>query len=141
MDKRYKRGSQWSGELRRLSQRELRRMQARMMSNLGISLDELGKAREVVITLDNKVIRLRDASILAMDTGAGRIYQVIGGEEVAEEAAEAPMGAAEAGYEPSPDDVALVAMQAGVGEEEARQALIEAGGDLAKAILSLKAGR
>jgi len=34
--------------------------------------------------------------------------------------------------------VALVAAQAGVSEEEARRALIEAGGDLAKAILSLR---
>lgn len=118
----------------RLGQRELRRMQERMMSSLGVSMKELGTAKEVMITLEDKKIRINNPSIVALDTAAGKIYQIIGGEEIEEQAIETKQAA----YEPSPEDIALVAMQAGVTEEQARAALIEAEGDLAKAILALK---
>lgn len=118
----------------RLGPRELRRMQERMMSSLGVSMKELGTAREVMIMLEDKRIRISNPSIVALDTAAGKIYQIIGGEVVEEQAIETKQAA----YEPSPEDIALVAMQAGVTEEQARVALIEAEGDLAKAILALK---
>ena len=118
----------------RLGQRELRRMQERMMSSLGVSMKELGTAKEVTITLEDKKIRINNPSIVALDTAAGKIYQIIGGEEVEEQLMETK----QVTYEPTPEDIALVAMQAGVTEEQARTALIEAEGDLAKAILALK---
>jgi len=118
----------------RISQRDLRRMQERMMSSLGVSMKELGTAREVTITLEDKKIKINNPSIVALDTAAGKIYQIIGGEETEEiqQAEKQPT------YEPTPEDIALVAMQAGVTEEQAKAALIEAEGDLAKAILALK---
>jgi len=60
------------------------------------------------------------------------IYQVLG------EAVEVAEGVEE--LEVSEEDVQLVASQAGVSLEEARRALKESGGDLARAILMLKAG-
>jgi len=118
--------------MRRLSPRQLRRLQARMLGNLGLDLKELGKADQVIIRFPDKEIILEGPNILEMKVENESIYQIVGGERVEGEIVE------EAKYEPSEEDIALVAAQAGVGEEEARNALIEAEGDLAKAILILK---
>ena len=118
--------------MRRLSPRQLRRLQARMLGNLGLDLKELGKADQVIIRFPDKEIILEGPNVLEMKVENESIYQIVGGERVEGEIME------EAKYEPSEEDIALVAAQAGVGEEEARNALIEAGGDLAKAILILK---
>ena len=118
--------------MRRLSPRQLRRLQARMLGNLGLDLKELGKADQVIIRFPDKEIILEGPNVLEMKVENESIYQIVGGERVEGEMME------EAKYEPSEEDLALVAAQAGVSEEEARNALIEAGGDLAKAILLLK---
>lgn len=110
-------------------------MQERMISSLGVSMKELGTAIEVTITLKDKKIRITNPNVIALDTAAGKAYQIIGGEEIEEAPQPEPK---QATYEPTPEDIALVAMQAGVTEEQARTALIETGGDLAKAILALK---
>jgi len=120
--------------MRKLSPRQLRRMQARMLGNLGLDLKELGVADEVMIKLPEKEIVLRGASIIEMKLEGERVYQIIGGEVEEKKPSEA-----EEKYEPSQEDIMLVAAQANVSEEEARNALIEAEGDLAKAILLLKA--
>jgi len=103
-----------------------------MLGNLGLNLKELGKADQVIIRFPDKEIILEGPNVLEMKVENESIYQIVGGERVEGEIME------EAKYEPSEEDVALVAAQAGVSEEEARNALIEAGGDLAKAILILK---
>jgi nascent polypeptide-associated complex subunit alpha len=112
-------------------------MQERMLSSLGLSMKELGQAREVLIDLEGKTIRIRGANVIAVNTQAGRMYQIVGGEEVEEAEAKTEITA----YEPNQEDVALVASQAEVSLEEARQALIDAGGDLARAILNLRMKR
>ncbi len=111
-------------------------MQDRMLSSLGLLMEELGTAKEVTIQLENKIIRIEGATVVYIDSPTGRIYQIVGGREI--ESAPA-VEVEKHAYEPTPEDVALVASQAGVDEEAARGALIEAGGDLARAILSLKA--
>ncbi len=105
-----------------------------MLGNLGLDLKELGTAEEVVIKLQDKELVLRNPSVVEMRVEGESIYQIIGGELQERE----PEPEAEEAYEPSQEDIALVAAQAGVSEDEARSALIEAGGDLAKAILLLK---
>ncbi|MCS7132244.1 MAG: nascent polypeptide-associated complex protein [Nitrososphaeria archaeon] len=120
--------------VRKISPRQLRRMQARMLGNVGLNLKELGTAEEVVIRLQDKELVLRNPSVVEMKIEGESIYQIIGGEP--EE--RTPKVVEERTYEPSQEDVALVAVQAGVSEDEARGALVEAGGDLAKAILLLK---
>ena len=118
--------------MRRISPRQLRRLQAKMLGSLGLDIRELGKAEEVRIKFPDKEIVLEGANIFEMKLEGERVYQIVGGEEVIEEAA------LEERYEPSEEDITLVAAQAGVSEEEARNALIEANGDLARAILLLK---
>lgn len=117
--------------MRRVSPRQLRRLQAKMLGNLGLDVKELGRASRIVIELDDKTIIVENANVFEMRVENESIFQIVGG-EVSEE------GKVEEKYEPSNEDVMLVAAQAGVSEEEARSALREANGDLAKAILLLK---
>lgn len=111
-------------------------MQERLLSSAGIEVNELGEA-DVTIDFGDRKITLRRAKVVQVEGPIGKMYQIVGGEEVSGEAVPSAPGA-EQGIEISEEDVALVAAQAGVSEEEARRALIEAGGDLARAILSLR---
>ncbi len=122
--------------MRRISPRALRRMQERILSSAGIEVSELGEAN-VTIDFGDRRITLRRAKVVEVEGPIGKMYQIVGGEEVQVEEFSPPPEAQQA-IEVSEEDVALVAAQAGVSEEEARRALIEAGGDLAKAILSLR---
>ncbi len=122
--------------MKKLPARQLRRMQARMLESLGLNLKELGVAEEVIIRLQDKELRIKNPSIMFMKIENENIYQVIGGEvEEVETTVEKPV---EEAYQPSQEDIMLVAVQAGVSEEEAKNALVETNGDLAKAILLLK---
>lgn len=122
--------------MKKLPARQLRRMQARMLESLGLNLKELGVAEEVIIRLQDKELRIKNPSIMFMKIENENIYQVIGGEvEEVESTIEKPV---EEAYQPSQEDIMLVAVQAGVSEEEAKNALVETNGDLAKAILLLK---
>ncbi|MEM1654723.1 MAG: nascent polypeptide-associated complex protein [Nitrososphaerota archaeon] len=120
--------------MKRVSPRQLRRLQAKMLGSLGLDVKELGRASKIIIELEDKIITIQDANVLEMKLENESVFQIIGG-EISEE------GRVEERYEPSSEDVILVAAQAGVSEEEARSALIEANGDLAKAILLLKSRR
>jgi nascent polypeptide-associated complex subunit alpha len=111
-------------------------MQERLLSSAGIEVSELGEA-DVTIDFGDRKITLRRAKVVQVEGPIGRMSQLWGGEEVSGEAVTTAQGAQKE-VEVSEEDVALVAAQAGVSEEEARRALIEAGGDLAKAILSLR---
>lgn len=124
--------------MKRLSSRELRRLQQRMMVNLGLNMEEVGVAREVVIKLENKELVVKGPSVLRIVAGGENVFQVVGGEISERAYEEKPV---EEEVEFPEEDVYLVASQAGASEEEARQALKEAGGDLAKAILLLKSGK
>ncbi len=123
--------------MRKLSPRQLRRMQSRLLGSLGLDLKELGQAEEVVVRFGDRELVISGPNIVEMSIEGERILQVIGG-EVEERV---PGEAGEEAYEPSQDDILLVASQAGVSEEEAAQALRDTGGDLAKAIMLLKSRR
>ncbi|RLG07312.1 MAG: hypothetical protein DRN68_05560 [Thaumarchaeota archaeon] len=118
--------------MKKISPRRLRRMQARMLSGLGLDLKELGTADEILIRFPDKELVLRGASVIQVNLEGERVFQLIGG-EVEERAVEEVEE-----YVPLDEDVALVAAQAGVDENLAREVLKEVKGDLAKAILLLK---
>lgn len=122
--------------MKKLPARQLKRMQARMLESLGLNLKELGVAEEVVIRLQDRELRIKNPSVMFMKIENEGIYQIIGGE--AEEVTPSIEKKVEEAYTPSEEDVMIVAMQAGVSEVEAKNALIETTGDLAKAILLLK---
>ena len=111
----------------------LRRMQARMLGSLGLDLKELGAAEEVLMVFEDKEVVIKGANVVEVKLEGERVFQIIGG-EVIERAREEAVEE----YEPSDEDVMLVANQAGVSEERAREVLKQVDGDLAKAILLLK---
>ncbi len=122
--------------MKRMSRRELRRMQSRMLQGMGLDVEELGKAVEVILDFGEKRLVVKEPSVISMTLEEEKVFQVVGGTISEEEKEEGAAPREEVAV--SDDDVAIVAGQAGVSLEEARIGLIEAQGDLARAILLLK---
>jgi nascent polypeptide-associated complex subunit alpha len=104
----------------------------RMMQKMGMKMDEIPDVTAVIIRTASKEIVIDAPSVTAINVQGQTMYQVAGG-QVSETQ---PQPSTQAG--PSDADVQLVAQQTGRSQEESKKALTEAGGDLAKAILSLK---
>ena len=104
----------------------------RMMQRMGMNMETVEDVKEVVIKTPSKEIIIEEPEVAILQVQGQRIYQVAGG-KVTEKAPErkAPTVPEE--------DVRLVADQTGRSVDEARKALEESGGDLAKAILLLQA--
>ena len=116
--------------MRKMSSRQARRL----MSQLGMQVDELQDTRQVIIKTSAKEIVIDHPEVSVTRMQGQDIYQVMGG-SVTERAVQGmedgqPLMIPE-------EDVRLVAQQAGVAVEVARKALEAAEGDLAQAILSL----
>ena len=104
----------------------------RMMQKMGMKMDEVPDVSAVIIKTASKDIVINEPSVTVINMQGQTMYQIAGGR--VSEAQPQPS----AQTVPSDADVQLVAQQTGKSVEESRKALIEAGGDLAKAILSLK---
>ncbi|MFX1561937.1 MAG: nascent polypeptide-associated complex protein [Promethearchaeota archaeon] len=123
--------------------RSKRRSMERQMRKSGIDFQQLEGVTEVLIRFPDKELVLTSPQVMMMRAQGESVYQIIG-----ESTERAPTEAAEVGDVEEPivepqfteEDVQLVASQANVSEEEARNALREAGGNLAKAIISLTGG-
>jgi len=110
----------------------------KMMKRMGIEMDieELSDAERVVIERSSGARLLIDnPQVTIMRMKGQTIIQVVG--EIREEIQEMKEGQVEIKQE----DVELVALEAGVSLEEARQALVLTKGDLAQAILLLQSKR
>jgi len=105
---------------------------ARMMQKMGMKMDEVPDVTAVIIRTSSKDIMIEEPSVTAINVQGQTMYQIAGG-RVSETQAQP---SAQTGT--SDTDVQLVAQQTGKSLEESRKALVEAGGDLAKAILALK---
>lgn len=112
---------------RRISRRE----QERLLKKLGINLEEVPGVEEVRVITREKVLILRNPSVMKVNQPGQVVYQISGEETVEETGGEEE-------YTPNEEDVLLVAQQTGKGTEEAKKALITVKGDLAQAILLLK---
>lgn len=106
----------------RLDSRKLQQMVRQM------KVEEVPATRVVIETPTGNIVFDKPAVTAMQVPGAGKAYQVIGTPRT--EGAEPPRF--------SEEDVSLVKEQADVSEDEAREALKAAGGDLAAAILRLK---
>jgi len=102
----------------------------RMMQKMGMQVNEIEGAREVVIITNDKRIIIEEPSVSAITLQGQQVYQVTGGKQ-----REEPLVKPEVASE---DDARLVSEQAGVSLDEAKVALKAADGDLAKAIVELK---
>ncbi|MCZ2844990.1 MAG: nascent polypeptide-associated complex protein [Candidatus Bathyarchaeota archaeon] len=104
----------------------------RMMQRMGMETNEIKDVIEVIIKTADKDIIIEEPNVMSLVMDRQKIFQVIGGnqrEEIPDQDT----------VEISENDIKLVAEQANVDAEEARHALEESGGDLARAIVLLKA--
>jgi nascent polypeptide-associated complex subunit alpha len=118
------------------------RKMKQMMKQMGIDVSELD-AEEVVIRTADEELVFSDAQVTRMDAQGQQTYQIVGDPETrargaggggAGGEAEADESASEGGAEIPDSDVKIVAQRAGVGKDEAREALEAENGDLAAAI-------
>ena len=114
---------------RRMNPREAKRMMQRM----GMNMNAVPDVERVIIKTSNKEITIEQPEVAILEMQGQKIFQIAGGkitEKIPERAA--PKLAV------SEEDVKLVADQTGKSIEEAKKALEECEGDLAKAILLLQ---
>ncbi len=114
---------------KRMNPRDARRMMQRMGMNMG-GLDDV---EEVIIRTSNKEITIERPQVSILEMQGQKIFQIIGG-KVGERAPESKGSQ----FSVSEEDARLVADQTGKSLEEAKNALEECEGDLAKAILLLQ---
>ncbi len=106
----------------------------RMMQRMGMNMEGVEDVTEVIIRTPTKEIVVEAPEVAIVNVQGQKIFQVAGG-NVSERA---PQREASAAPKVSEEDVQLVAGQTGKSAEQARAALEESGGDLAKAILLLQ---
>ncbi len=113
-----------------------------MMRQLGISIEEIDDVQEVIIRTPTREIFFLDANVSIMKAQGQDTYQVTGTpQERAPGTGSGGGGATAAPAEEevlfNEDDVKLVAEQANVSLDKAREALKEANGEPAEAIIKL----
>ena len=101
---------------------------------MGMSMGEMPDVQEVIFKTNEKEIVVENAQVAVLDMQGQKIFQVTG--QVSERALE-EQGVQVAVPE---EDAQLVADQTGKSLEDAKRALEESRGDLAKAILLLQTG-
>ncbi len=104
-----------------------------MMQRMGLSMGEMPDVQEVIFKTSNKEIVVENPQVATLDLHGQKIFQVTG-ERITERAVEQEVDKLAIPEE----DVRLVADQTGKSVEEAKRALEETEGDLAKAILLLQ---
>ena len=106
--------------------REMRRM----LDKMGLEMKDLGNIEEVIIKTETKELYLLKPQVVEMKGKDSTIFQVVA-TDIEEKQREVPVLKEE--------DIILVMQQANVTREKAIQALIDAKGDMAQAILNLTA--
>jgi nascent polypeptide-associated complex subunit alpha len=104
--------------------REMRRM----LDKMGLEMKDVGNIEEVIIKTETKEIYLVKPQVVEMKGKDSTIFQVVA-TDIEEKEREVPSLKEE--------DIILVMQQANVAREKATQALIDAKGDMAQAILNL----
>jgi len=100
---------------------------------MGLSMDTMTDVEKVIFKTKQKEIIIEDPEVAIMNLKGQKMYQVTGS-KISEKA----LTQKEEETIILDEDVRLVADQTGRSVDEARQALEESGGDLAKAILLLQ---
>lgn len=124
----------------RIRRRMRPRDMEKAMRKMGVKLETLDAAEEVIIRLPDKEILISSPQVFITDTKGHKIFQISGNVSERPHSHEPEKEAVEEikHAEIPEEDIRLVAQQTGASIEEAKAALMDAGGDLAQAILSLK---
>jgi nascent polypeptide-associated complex subunit alpha len=99
-----------------------------MLDKMGLEMKDLGNIEEVIIKTETKELYLIKPQVVEMKGKDSTIFQVVA-TDIEEKEREMPSL--------KDEDIILVMQQANVTREKAIQALVDAKGDLAKAILNL----
>ena len=128
------------------------RKMKQMMKQMGIDVEELDAERVVIETADGDDLVFDGAQVTKMDAQGQETYQIVGSPNAVADAGAGGAAAVEGGDADDPalddaddgdegipeEDVKLVAQQAGVSKEAAREALEAANGEPARAISELQ---
>ena len=129
------------------------RKMKQMMKQMGIDVEELDAERVVIETADGDDLVFDGAQVTKMDAQGQETYQIVGSPDSVADAGAGGATAVEGGDADDPaldgaedaddggipeEDVKLVAQQAGVSKEAAREALEAANGEPARAISDLQ---
>jgi len=106
----------------------------RMMQRMGMNMGEMPDVQEVIFKTSDKEIVVENAAVAVLEMQGQKIFQVTGQVSERELQSEAPKMVI------PEEDAQLVADQTGRSIEDAKRALEENNGDLAKAILLLQTG-
>lgn len=114
----------------------------RMMQRMGMQMQEINGVTRVIIQSPGKEIVIEQPTVTSINVQGQKMYQVLGGKAVERSPQAAVVQDAAPMEKPSvqipEEDVLLVAQQAKVSMEKARETLAKCEGDLAKAILMLQ---
>jgi nascent polypeptide-associated complex subunit alpha len=102
------------------------RQMNQMMRRLGISVKNIDNVEKIIIQTDSKEYIFKDAEVTIMDAQGQKTYQITGNPIIRDRAEDT-----------KEEDIKLIMDQTGKTKEEAKQALEEANGDIANAILKL----
>lgn len=106
----------------------------RMMQRMGMNMGEMPDVEEVIFKTRDKEIVVENAQVAVINMSGQKIFQVTG------QVIERPLQGEAAKVVIPEEDAQLVADQTGKSVEDAKRALEESDGDLAKAILLLQTG-
>jgi nascent polypeptide-associated complex subunit alpha len=104
------------------------REMSHMLDKMGLEMKDLGSIEEVIIKTETKELYLIKPQVVEMKGKDSTIFQVVA-TDIEEKERETPSL--------KDEDIVLVMQQANVSREKAIQALVDAKGDMAKAILNL----
>lgn len=105
------------------------RQMKQMMKQMGIKTEDIDATAVVIIGSDKEIV-IEAPEVVKMTMSGKDIYTVTGGKVKLQET--------ESSVKFSDDDVKMVAEQANVPEDIAREALKQTKGDLAEAIMKIK---
>ncbi|WP_122090547.1 nascent polypeptide-associated complex protein [Halalkalicoccus subterraneus] len=121
------------------------RKMEQMMKQMGIDTEELDAEEIVIRTGDGEELVFTDAEVTVIQAQGQETYQIVGEPET-REAGSGSSSSSDAGEDAAiedadipADDIEIVAMRTGASEDDAREALEEADGDLANAVETLEA--
>jgi nascent polypeptide-associated complex subunit alpha len=107
------------------------RQMKQMMKKYGMNIDELSDVEEIIIKTKTQDLVFKDAEVTVIDIQGQKTFQIVGNPEfVAKDSGGSAPGIPQ-------EDIELVAAQANVSLEEAKEALMECDGNPAEAIMKL----
>jgi nascent polypeptide-associated complex subunit alpha len=102
------------------------RQMNQMMKRLGINVKTIDNVEKIIIETDTKVYEFDDAEVTIMEAQGQKTFQISGEPSIRNKKEDTKQ-----------DDIQLIMDQTGASEEEAKQALEDADGDIAQAIMKL----